>query len=79
LKAPVLGLYAGKGQGIPLPTVEEMRAALAATGNKTGSEIVVYPGTAHGFHADYRPAYYAAAAEHGWARMLAWFKANGVG
>jgi carboxymethylenebutenolidase len=40
---------------------------------------VVYPGTAHGFHADYRPAYYAAAAEHGWARMLAWFKANGVG
>jgi len=77
LKAPVLGLYAEKDQGIPLTDVEAMRAALKAAG-KTGSEIVVYPGAQHGFHADYRPSYNQAAAEDGWKRMLAHFAANGV-
>lgn len=79
LKAPVLGLYAENDSGIPLSTVEEMRAALAAAGNPKGSEIVVYPGAQHGFHADYRASYDAAAAADGWARCLAWFRANGVG
>src|SRR4029078_9647425 len=32
LKAPVLGLYGGQDQGIPVATVEEMRKALAAGG-----------------------------------------------
>lgn len=77
LKSPVLGLYAENDSGIPLPTVEAMRAALTAAGN-TASTIIVYPGAQHGFHADYRPAYNEAAAKDGWARMLAWFKANGV-
>jgi carboxymethylenebutenolidase len=77
LKSPVLGLYAENDSGIPLPTVDAMRAALAAAGN-TKSNIIVYPGAQHGFHADYRPAYNEAAAKDGWARMLAWFKANGV-
>lgn len=77
LKSPVLGLYAENDSGIPLPTVEAMRAALVAAGN-TASLIKVYPGTAHGFHADYRPAYNDAAAKDGWAAMLAWFAANGV-
>jgi carboxymethylenebutenolidase len=77
LKSPVLGLYAENDSGIPLPTVEAMRAALAAAGN-TRSQIKVYPGTQHGFHADYRPAYNEAAAKDGWAAMLAWFSANGV-
>ncbi len=78
LKAPVLGLYGGLDQGIPQVDVEAMRAALAKAGNKTKSEIVVYPESQHGFHADYRPSYDAVAAKDGWARMLAWFKANGV-
>lgn len=77
LKSPVLGLYAQNDSGIPLPTVEAMRAALSAAGN-TQSMIHVYPGTEHGFHADYRPSYNEAAAKDGWARMLAWFGANGV-
>lgn len=77
LKSPVLGLYAENDSGIPLSTVEAMRAALAAAGN-TASTIIVYPGAQHGFHADYRPAYNVAAAKDGWARMLAWFSANGV-
>lgn len=76
LKAPVLGLYAGKDQGIPLADVEQMRKALAAAG--TSSEIVVYPDAQHGFNADYRPSYSAEAAQNGWARMLAWFAAHGA-
>lgn len=79
LKAPVLGLYGGLDQGIPLADVEAMRAALAKAGNPTKSEIIVYPESQHGFHADYRPSYDSVAAKDGWARMLAWFKANGVG
>ncbi|HSO07474.1 MAG TPA: dienelactone hydrolase family protein, partial [Pelomicrobium sp.] len=76
LRAPVLGLYGGADQGIPNDTVEKMRAALKAAGSK--SEIVLYPGMPHAFHADYRPSYRKEAAEDGWKRMQAWFKKHGV-
>jgi carboxymethylenebutenolidase len=76
IKPPVLGLYGGADQGIPLESVEKMRAALKATGNK--SEIVVYPDTPHAFNADYRPSYRKEPAEDGWKRMQAWFKTHGV-
>ena len=78
LKAPVLGLYAGADQGIPLAMVERLRAALFAFGKDKGSPIHVYPDVPHGFHADYRPTYRKAEAEDGWKRMLAWFKKHGV-
>jgi len=78
LHAPVLGLYAGEDRGIPAASVEAMRAALAANGNPTHSEIRVYPGVQHGFHADYRESYNAEAAADGWSRLLAWFRAHGV-
>ena len=77
IKAPMLGLYGAADSGIPNDTVEQMREALAAAGN-THSEIVLYPDTPHAFHADYRPNYRKAAADDGWLRCLAWFKANGV-
>lgn len=77
LSAPVLGLYAGKDQGIPLSDVDKMRSALAAAG-KTDSEIIVYPESQHGFHADYRSAYDADAARDGWTRMLAHFAEHDV-
>jgi carboxymethylenebutenolidase len=76
LKAPVLGLYGGADAGIPLDTVEKMRAACKAA-NKT-CEIVVYPDAPHAFHADYRPSYRAEPAKDGWARLLAWLKQHGV-
>ena len=76
LHAPVLGLYGGKDGSIPLSTVEDMRQALKASGNK--SDIVVYPQAGHAFNADYRPSYNAEAAQDGWQRMLDWFKKNGV-
>jgi carboxymethylenebutenolidase len=77
LKAPVLGLYGGQDQGIPLADVEKMRAALAAA--KKDSEIVVFPDSPHGFNADYRPSYRAADAAEGWRQCLAWFRRHGVG
>lgn len=76
LKAPVLGLYGGADQGIPMETIERMRQSLKAAGSP--SEIVVYPDTPHGFNADYRPSYRKEAAQDGWKRMLAWFKKYGV-
>ncbi len=76
LKAPVLGLYGEKDDGIPVASVDKMKAALKAAGNP--SEIVLYPDTPHGFHADYRPSYRKEQAEDGWKKLLAFFKKNGV-
>lgn len=67
--APVLGLYGGADSGIPVTSVETMRAALAGK----PSEIVVYDGAPHAFFADYRPSYRADAAQAGWSRLTAWF------
>ena len=76
LKAPVLGLYGGNDPGIPLETVEQMKQALKAAGNS--SEIIVYPDTPHGFHADYRPSYRKEQAQDGWKRLQTWFRQHGV-
>ena len=79
LKAPVLGLYGGQDSGIPLDSVEKMKAALAAGGAAAKkSEFVVYPDAPHAFNADYRPSYRKDAADDGWTRALAWFKTQGV-
>lgn len=80
LNAPVLGLYGGKDQGIPVETVEQMREALKKSASKAAreSEIVVYPEAGHGFNADYRPSYNQEAATDGWQRLLAWFKKYGA-
>lgn len=76
LKVPVLGLYGGKDGGIPLASIEKMKAALAQGGSQ--SAFVVYPDAGHAFHADYRPSYVEADAKDGWKRCLDWFKAHGV-
>jgi carboxymethylenebutenolidase len=76
LKAPVLGLYGGQDKGISAADVEAMREAIKA--NHKTAEIIVYPDAQHGFLADYRPSYNAAAGEDGWKRMLAFFAAHGV-
>ncbi|WP_395649596.1 dienelactone hydrolase family protein [Brevundimonas sp.] len=75
LKAPVLGLYGGQDQGIPLTAVEGMTAALTAAG-KTDSRIDVYPDAQHGFHADYRASYNAADAADGWTKLLGVFQSH---
>ena len=83
LQAPVLGLYGGADTGIPLDTIDTMKKALAEAGAKgnaaaKASEFVIYPDAPHAFHADYRPSYRKEAAEDGYKRALAWFKAHGV-
>jgi carboxymethylenebutenolidase len=76
LHAPVLGLYGAADTGIPVASVEQMRAALKE--HNKPSEIELYPDTPHGFNADYRPTYRKKEAEDGWKKMLAWFKQNGA-
>jgi carboxymethylenebutenolidase len=79
MRAPVLGLYGEKDGGIPLDSVDKMKAALAtgAAASKA-AQFVLYPDTGHAFHADYRASYRQGPADDGWKRCLAWFKANGV-
>lgn len=81
LKAPVLGLYGGKDQGIPLETVEQMKLALAGSKNPVAakSQFHVYPEAGHAFAADYRPSYRKVDAEDGFRRLHAWLKQHGVG
>lgn len=77
LKAPVIGFYGGLDKANPEDEVEAMRAALKADG-KTRSRIHFYPDAQHGFFADYRPSYNEKDAKDAWARMLAFFKAQGA-
>ncbi len=79
LKAPVLGLYGAQDGGIPLDTIDKMRAALGAgSAAAKRSEFVIYPDAPHAFHADYRASYRKDDAQDGWRRMLAWFRQHGV-
>lgn len=76
LKAPVLGLYGGADQGIPIDTVRTMEETAKDAGKKV--EIVIYPDAPHAFHADYRPSYRKEAAEDGWQRLQTFLRQNGV-
>jgi carboxymethylenebutenolidase len=76
LKCPVLALYGGADAAIPEATAQKRQAACDADHKSCAFKI--YPGAPHGFNADYRPSYRADAAKDGWARMLAWFKQDGV-
>jgi carboxymethylenebutenolidase len=71
LQAPVLGLYGGKDESIPLDHVETLRSELRAA--HSASLVLVYPDAGHAFYADYRSSYQREAADDGWQRMQAWF------
>ena len=53
-------------------------AAAKAKASHKIVDVVVYPDSPHGFHADYRPSYNRTDAEDGWKRAIAWFKHYGV-
>lgn len=76
ITVPVLGLYASNDSFVKNEVVDKMRAAIGK--GKSGSEIVVFPGVNHGFHADYRPTYDKAAATYAWKLTKDWFKERGV-
>jgi carboxymethylenebutenolidase len=67
-RVPVLGLFGGEDQAIPLESVEAYDEALDATG--VAHEIVVYPGAPHSFF-DRKQAEHAEASEDAWRRTLA--------
>jgi len=71
LRAPWLGIFGDLDHGIPVPDVEDLRAAAARSGRET--EVVRYPDAGHGFHCDQRPGYHDASARDAWQRTLAWF------
>lgn len=76
IKAPVLGLYGGQDQGIPVESLQELEKAIKAAGGHT--QIQIYPNAPHAFFADYRPNYRKEEAEDGWKRLQEWFKKHGV-
>ena len=75
LKTPWLGLFGDEDGSIPVESVEQLREALK--GASVDTEVVRFPGAAHGFHCDARPdAFHAEAAADAWNRSLAWFDAH---
>jgi carboxymethylenebutenolidase len=77
IKVPTLGLYGGADPSIPLDLVQQMMQRLAEAG--APADIMVYDDAPHGFFADYRASYREQEAKDAWGRMLAWFRAYGVG
>ena len=75
VSVPVLGLYGGHDDNIPLDLIDRMKNEIKGT----KSEIVVYPDAPHGFFADYRPSYRPTEAKDAWAKAQAWFKEHGAG
>jgi carboxymethylenebutenolidase len=79
LKAPVLGLYAGKDPIVPDEAREATQAELAVGSEAArASRIVVYPEAGHAFFADYRASYREDDARDGWRRCLAWLVEHGA-
>jgi carboxymethylenebutenolidase len=74
IKIPFLGLF-GETDTNP-PPADATRFGELVRQQNPNVEIVVYPGAGHGFHADYRPSYNAAAAADAWKRCVGWFTKN---
>jgi carboxymethylenebutenolidase len=69
LQAPVLGLFGGADDGIPLDTVRAFEAALKGLGKPV--TIHVYDGAGHAFANPSGKNYQAAAAADAWQKSLA--------
>lgn len=74
LKAPVLGLFGGKDQGIPVDSVRAMESQLKKLGRPV--TIEVYANADHAFANPSGQAYNATVAEDAWKKTLAFFAAN---
>ncbi len=71
LEAPLLGLFGGKDQGIPLDGVRQMEHELVKLGKN--ATIVVYPEADHAFANPTGNRYLAGPAEDAWAKTVAFF------
>lgn len=73
VKEPLLGLYGGNDQGIPVEQVEAFDKALDSTGVE--HEVVIYPGATHSFF-DRRYDEFADASADAWRRILGFISAH---
>ncbi len=71
LKAPLLGLFGGKDQGIPVDGVRAMEHELAKLGKN--ATIVIYPEADHAFANPTGNNYQAGPAEDAWGKTIAFF------
>jgi carboxymethylenebutenolidase len=76
VKCPMLAFYGGQDKSIPTDVIDKRQKACTDAGKICESKI--FPDAQHGFNADYRPSYDAAAAKDAWGQMMAWFKKYGV-
>jgi Dienelactone hydrolase and related enzymes len=72
---PVLGIFGGADQAIPVATVQQFRDALEAAGIE--QEIVVEPDAPHSFF-DKKAVEYQAQAEDAWARVRRFIENHGT-
>ena len=71
LKAPLLGLFGGKDQGIPVDGVRQMEHELVKLGKN--ATIVIYPEADHAFANPTGNRYLAGPAEDAWGKTIAFF------
>jgi carboxymethylenebutenolidase len=72
-ECPVLGIFGGADQGIPIATVQEFRDALGSTGLE--NEIVVEPDAPHSFF-DRKQAEFQRQSDDAWARVRRFIEAH---
>jgi carboxymethylenebutenolidase len=71
LRAPLLGLFGGKDEGIPVDGVRQMEHELVKQGKN--ATIVIYPEADHAFANPTGNRYLAGPATDAWERTLAFF------
>ena len=75
MRCPVLGLFGGEDQGIPLEVVDEFDAAMTAAG--VTHQFHVYPGAPHSFF-DRLQGEWTAESMDAWSRLLAFVRHDQV-
>jgi carboxymethylenebutenolidase len=68
LACPLLGVFGAEDPNPDAGDIDELRAALEASGRE--HRIVVYPAAGHAFFADYRPSWREEPAHAAWAEFL---------
>lgn len=80
-ECPVLGIFGGADQGIPMSVVQQFRDALEAADSarpdRPRSEIVVEPDAPHSFF-DRKQAEFSTQSEDAWARVVGFIGAHGA-
>lgn len=74
LPGPVLGIFGGADQSIPVAEVQAFEAALGQAG--IPNEITLYPGQPHAFVTDIDAIRQGGAPGEAWAQMLSFLEAN---